>query len=802
METISIFLITTNIVFIIAIAALSLRLHKTAKALAYCHRQKQRQDIKSATIIESLPVGVEVYSHDGVLLSINNRDCEIFGVKKEDILNGNITIQDNPNLSQEVQEAFSKGERSYLNFPYDFKAVEKVGFYNTNLTEKKKRISCNGAAVKDSDGNMLNYIFIVDDITQQYNQKQLLEESIRLFHQALQVSGMVLWKYDCRTQLFSAYNDPVNNYDDNAKLSVEEYLSSIHPDDLNTTMEIVRKMNKGTEASLEFDFRVKTIYDTEWQNCIVTATSFTRDDNGKIIEYTGFKRNNTKWKKLNDSLKKVNIQNELILHNTNSGLIYITPDYKVQWENLSVCSASLSNNAYKKGEICYQSTFGRTTPCEDCVMQRAFQSKLTEQKKIEINGRILEVSAIPILTDENTTEGIVVRMDDITEHQRMISQLHEAKERAIQSDKLKSAFLANMSHEIRTPLNAIVGFADLLISTDDEGEKTEYCQIISNNNELLLRLINDILDLSKIEAGLIEKYPETFDLSGYFKELCITSRSRIKSPDIEFICDNPYPYCKVYMDKNQLTQIMQNYINNSIKYTSQGFIRIGYEVQDQGIRFYVSDSGIGIAKDRKHLIYQRFEKLNEFSQGTGLGLSIAKATTEANEGYVGFESEEGKGSSFWSWIPCETISFEKETNVHYVSSTQDITKNPKTLPDMAASNRKKILITEDIESNYNLIYSILHKKYDLTWATNGKIAVEKVTSESFDVIFMDMKMPVMNGMEATKCIRDINISIPIIALTAHAFDSDKEAALLGGCNDYLVKPVNKKLLLETIEKWI
>ena len=158
-------------------------------------------------------------------------------------------------------------------------------------------------------------------------------------------------------------------------------------------------------------------------------------------------------------------------------------------------------------------------------MQRALQSKLTEQKKIEINGRILEVSAIPILTDENTTEGIVVRMDDITEHQRMISQLHEAKERAIQSDKLKSAFLANMSHEIRTPLNAIVGFADLLISTDDEGEKTEYCQIISSNNELLLRLINDILDLSKIEAGLIEKYPETFDLSGYFKDLCITTRS-------------------------------------------------------------------------------------------------------------------------------------------------------------------------------------------------------------------------------------------------------------------------------------
>lgn len=793
---------TISILFLIAIVVLSMRLHTTKVALANSRKLQQRQDIKSATIIESLPVGVEVYSRDGVLRSINDRDCEIFGVKREDVLKGNITIQNNPNLSEEVQKAFQNGERSYLNFPYDFVAVQKTGFYDTTLNVEKKRISCSGAAVKDSDGNMMNYIFIVDDITRQYNQEKLLEENIRLFNQALQVSGMVLWKYDCRTQLFSAYNDPANNYNDSSQISVEDYLSSIHPDDIGDTMKVVERMNGGIEESFDFGFRIKTDYDSEWQYCIVMAASFTKDDNGKIIEYAGFKRNNTKWKKLNDNLKKANTQNELILNNVNSGLIYITTDYFVQWENLSVCSASLSDNAYRKGEICYKSTFGRTSPCEDCVMMRAMQSKLTEKKTIEISGRILEVFATPLLTDSNTVEGVVIRMDDVTERQHMISQLREAKERAIQSDKLKSAFLANMSHEIRTPLNAIVGFAELLISSDDKDEKAEYSRIISHNNGLLLKLIYDILDLSKIEAGVIERHPETFDLSSYFQDLYTIIRERVKSPDIELICDNPYSYCKVYIDRDRLSQVMQNYVNNSIKYTRQGFIRMGYEIREGGIRFYVSDSGIGIADDRKHLIYQRFEKLNEFSQGTGLGLSICKAITEANGGEVGFESEEGKGSTFWSWIPCEPILYKENAEESYETGSNDENQSSEILPGTTDGKRKKILVAEDIESNYKLIYSILHKAYDVTWAINGEIAIEKVSSEPFDVIFMDMKMPVMNGMEATRQIREMNLSLPIIALTAHAFDSDKEAALIGGCNDYLVKPVNKKLLLETLGKWI
>lgn len=790
----------TVILLLSIIVWMFFHLKKTAKFLREARKLLLSKDMKNQTIIESLPVGVEVYSPEGILTAINSRDCEIFGVTKESVLDGSISIEENPNLPPKVIEAFRRRESVYVDVQYDFTAVQEAGFYETSLTTKTKRIGCKGAPILNSEGRMQNYIFIVDDITKQYNQERRLEESIRLFNQSIQVSDMVLWRYDNRTRLFSSHNDPVNNYDSDSLLSADNYLESIHPDDKKAIIEIVELMNQGIDQSFEFDIRIRTVYDDKWQNCIVNAAPFTKDEHGKVLEYTGFKRNNTKWKKLNDDLKTVNIQKELILNNINSGLVYITTDHVVQWENVSLCSAGLSFSAYKKGEICYESTYDRTFPCEDCIMRQAMESKLTERKKIQLNGRTLELTAIPLLVDKNEVEGVVIRIDDITEYQQMISELRETKERAVQSDKLKSTFLANMSHEICTPLNAIVGFSELLMSTDNQEEKEEYNRIISSNNELLLRVINDILDLAKIEAGVIERTPETFDLSAYFKQLYASLRKHITGQDIDFICDNPYPYCKVCLDKNRLTQIISKYFTNSVKFTRKGFIRMGYEIRDKGIRFYVSDSGIGIADDKKPLIFQRFEKLNEFSQGTGLGLAICKAITEANGGHAGFESVEGSGSTFWSWIPCEpNLLEEKKTGICSLKNGND---NPKVNPNAEKSRKKKILIVEDIESNYQLLYAILHKEYDLTWAVNGAIAVEKASSEHFDLIFMDMKMPVMNGMEATGKIREVDPAIPIIALTAHAFDADKEAALIGGCNDYVIKPVSKKLLMETLEKWI
>ena len=495
-------------------------------------------------------------------------------------------------------------------------------------------------------------------------------------------------------------------------------------------------------------------------------------------------------------------QNELVLNNINSGLAYIANDYIVQWENISLCSKSLSYEAYKKGEPCYLTAHNRTTPCENCVMQRARKSGQVESILFNLdNKHVIEVFATPIFNEQGDVDGVVIRVDDVTERQHMIGELEKARSRAEQSDKLKSAFLANMSHEIRTPLNAIVGFSDLLMVTEDQEEKEEFIQIINANNKLLLKLINDILDLSKIEAGSVELKYEDFDLAVYFNELAASMHRRVVNPQVRLVPVNPYETCTVRLDKNRLAQILTNFVTNAIKYTSKGTIEMGYEKIDENIRLYVRDTGIGIPEDKKDKVFHRFEKLDEFAQGTGLGLSICKAIVEACRGEIGFESEFDKGSLFWAVLPCQFESVNSEPTSSRRNNEKDANKENILDSEETKKAPKRVLVVEDIQSNFFLVSSILKNKCQLLHAPNGLEAVEIVRTQPVDLVLMDMKMPVMDGRTATSEIRKFNAEIPIIALTAHAFDADRVAALKAGCDDYLVKPINGAKLMQTLKEY-
>lgn len=494
--------------------------------------------------------------------------------------------------------------------------------------------------------------------------------------------------------------------------------------------------------------------------------------------------------------------NELVLNNTNSGLAYITNDYIVQWENVSLCSRSLSYEAYKKGEACYKTAHNRTAPCENCVMQRARKSGQVETIQFLLNNEhTIEVFATPVYSDLGEIEGVVIRVDDVTERQQMIGELEKARKQAEQSDKLKSAFLANMSHEIRTPLNAIVGFSDLLMITDNPAEKEEYSKIINTNNELLLKLINDILDLSKIEAGSVELKYEEFDLAVYFDELATSMQWRIKNPQVRLVSVNPYTVCMVKLDKKRFAQILTNYVTNAIKYTPEGTIEMGYEKVEEGIRIYVRDTGIGIPEDKKDKVFYRFEKLDEFAQGTGLGLSICKAIVEACEGSIGFESEYGKGSFFWAVLPCIDELDEDGMVISLQKNGRKVRKDAAVAANEEKEEQKTILVAEDIQSNFSLVSSLLKNRCKLLHAPNGQKAVEIVQSESVDLVLMDMKMPIMDGRTATAEIRKFNTRIPIVALTAHAFEADRVAALEVGCDDYLVKPINGAKLMQALKEY-
>lgn len=371
-------------------------------------------------------------------------------------------------------------------------------------------------------------------------------------------------------------------------------------------------------------------------------------------------------------------------------------------------------------------------------------------------------------------------------------ELRKAKEKAEESDRLKSAFLANMSHEIRTPLNAIVGFSNLLTIAENEEERDEYINIISSNNELLLQLINDILDVAKIEAGTLEFIDSEVDINALLSD--IEQSSRLKASDgvqVSFV--EKIPHCIIMTDKNRLAQVMTNFINNAIKFTQEGSIRFGYQRAGDKLRFYVTDTGCGIEPEKKGMVFNRFVKLNSFAQGTGLGLAICQMIVKKLGGEIGVESELGKGSTFWFTLPASMICKIKAQPVKKEDKAEILSNG--------APRKATLLIAEDNESNYILIQAVL-KDYNLLHARDGREAVQLYREHHPDMILMDLKMPDMDGYEATAEIRKEDPLIPIIAVTAFAFAEDEQRVKQSGFNGYAAKPIKPAELKNIINQYL
>lgn len=393
---------------------------------------------------------------------------------------------------------------------------------------------------------------------------------------------------------------------------------------------------------------------------------------------------------------------------------------------------------------------------------------------------------------ENNEIEIIGINYDITELKETEAELIKARDKAETMDRLKSAFLANMSHEIRTPLNAIVGFSDLLVETTHIEERKEYIKIVHENTELLLQLISDILDLSKIEAGTFDFTNNAVDINSLCED--IIRSTKLKMPDdVELIFEHHLPEYYIISDRNRLHQVLINLVNNAIKFTSKGKICIGYEKKGNKLEFYVSDTGIGIDKEQLPNIFERFVKLNSFVRGTGLGLSICKSIIEQLGGNIGVDSELGKGSRFWFTIP-DTIT---------TSTAMEDSPAMENIPNGRNQNKKEkpaILVAEDTDSNYLLIATLLRKNYTVEWAHNGIEAVEMCKHLKPDLILMDMRMPQMDGLEATKAIREFDKETPILALTAFAFENDREKAIKAGCNGFITKPITAATIIDDIQE--
>ena len=274
----------------------------------------------------------------------------------------------------------------------------------------------------------------------------------------------------------------------------------------------------------------------------------------------------------------------------------------------------------------------------------------------------VQINSIPEYDENGKLKGAFGVWRNIHQLMQKQEQLKRETQRANESGRLKSVFLANMTHEIRTPLNAIVGFSDLLQMMSTSEEKQEIIHVIHNNCDMLLRLINDIMAISSMDSNGLVMKPEDTDFAHAFDDICQSLAQRVENPNVQFIKENPYKTLQTRLDVGRIMQVITNFVTNAVKYTQEGHIRVGYRIQDNGIYLYCEDTGTGIPKDQCAKVFDRFVKLNDYIQGTGLGLSICKAIAERCDGKIGVDSEVGKGSTFWMWIPCVVNHVEEINN--------------------------------------------------------------------------------------------------------------------------------------------
>ena len=373
------------------------------------------------------------------------------------------------------------------------------------------------------------------------------------------------------------------------------------------------------------------------------------------------------------------------------------------------------------------------------------------------------------------------------------------KENAVKSDKLKSAFLANMSHEIRTPMNAIVGFSELLGNKSDSDNKQQYIRIIQNSSYNLLRLINDIIDLSKIEAGDLEIKYSDINIRELFNELKETySLDLIKREKNDIIISYLLDVDLVIQsDPLRLKQVLSNLINNAVKFTSHGTIIFRCEKKGKEIIFSVSDSGTGIPEEDQKKIFERFIKFNYNgmnTEGSGIGLSIADKFVNLLGGKIWFNSIVGEGTNFFFSLPYIAPSSNWASNE----------KSQKRNSSLTDKYIKPILVVEDDKVSFMLIKEFLSPlNFEIHHVTNGRDAINFVKKNpEIRLVLMDIKLPFMDGYAATKAIRQINPNLPIIAQTAYAMLGDREKAIASGCVDYIEKPVDSKRLLELVSTYL
>ncbi len=417
-----------------------------------------------------------------------------------------------------------------------------------------------------------------------------------------------------------------------------------------------------------------------------------------------------------------------------------------------------------------------------------------------VDGFWMENNKIPIKDERGVITMIIGIFKDVSEMKRIETELKEARDKAQESDRLKTSFLANMSHEIRTPMNGILGFANLLRDPDvSEEQKDLYLKHIDQSSNQLLNIIDDIIDISKIESGQLKISNKPVRINAILDDIYSSFFHRIRgdAPGQKKVAFNLQKgvesvHFTIVTDDFRLRQIFNNLIGNAIKFTREGHITFGYSIRNNRyVEFFVSDSGVGIPEDMLKVIFDRFGQVSRDKQyqpsGTGLGLPISKNLVQLMGGEMWVESNEKSGTTFYFTLPLVSEEAEEEPRV-LISNKSYNWKN------------KRILVAEDEALNWMFIREMLRKTgAEVLRAKDGKEVVRQAKRIHPDVILMDIKMPELNGIEATRKIRSFDAGVPIIAQTAYVMAEEKEESMRAGCNHFVTKPLDRTVIMEIID---
>jgi PAS domain S-box-containing protein len=755
----------------------------------------EKSEMKFRSTVESSPYGMIFYH------LVDNDKLIITGANPaaDKLLNLNHSLY----LGKDVEEAFPSMVGTEI--PEKFKLAAKSGeFWKTErlIYENENLKSAFEITVFQIDKNKIVAMF--NDITQRKSALDKLNENEYWLSESQRIGKIGTYYFDIAINQWKSSKvlDDIFGIEENVIKTLESWNNLIHPDDQDYMLKYFINEVIGKKKTFDQEYRIVRA-NTKEIKWVLGRGELKFDENGNPIKMLGTIQDITERKLSDISLLEkesqfrtlftnaadpifiADIENSTIIDVNNAACELVMKPYE---EIIGVHQASLHP---KENENFSKEVFKSRIVSSENNYYIPAEHQVLRADGTQISVEILASKVI--YKGRNCLMGI---FRDISERKKFESELIKAKEQAEESENLKTAFLQNMSHEIRTPLNGILGFANLLKDDDiTSDEIDEYTGIIKQSGNRLLEIVNNILDISKIETGQLVIYKKDFYINTLIMELNNFFLQSIKNKDIilNYVIDNNLDEIQFYSDEIKINQIMTNLINNAIKFTNKGQIDFGYKQYDDKICFFVKDTGEGINKEFQAKLFERFTQgdvsLSRGYEGAGLGLAITKGLVELLDGRIWFESEVSQGSSFYCEFPfiSSNISIDKIVNRN--------------------SNKKinaKILIAEDDYVSYQyLTKSFKEEGIKILRAENGIQAVEMVKEiDDIDLILMDIKMPFMDGIEATIQIKELKPNIPIIAQTAFAFYEEKEQILLAGCDEYLSKPINIEKLRLLISKYV